>query len=319
MNGIISFVKQWTLPCAIGLGTLLYLLFAYVPALGPAAEVFGPLFDWLLPISVSFTLFVTFAKVDFHSMRPHRWHMVLLVSQLLLVGLCCVLIWTVGSGSTARKLALEAVLTCVIAPCASAAPVVTGKIGGSVNGMTTYTLISAVATSVLIPAVFPLIEIEEGLTFVEAWLVILEKVARVILLPLFLGWVVRRFVHPLHRFIMSHPNLGFYCWGFSLSITTGMTVKSIAHSDAGASFLLLVALLSLLVCVMQFALGRRIGSLFGEKICCGQGMFQKNTAMAIWVAYAYLTPIASMGAGCYVLWQNIINSYEIWEYGRKKG
>ena len=42
-------------------------------------------------------------------------------------------------------------------------------------------------------------------------------------------------------------------------------------------------------------------------------MFQKNTGMAIWVAYMYLNPVASIGAGCYVLWQNIINSYEIWE------
>jgi BASS family bile acid:Na+ symporter len=27
----------------------------------------------------------------------------------------------------------------------------------------------------------------------------------------------------------------------------------------------------------------------------------------------YLNPVASVGAGCYVLWQNIINSLEIYE------
>ena len=31
----------------------------------------------------------------------------------------------------------------------------------------------------------------------------------------------------------------------------------------------------------------------------------------------YLNPVASVGAGCYVLWQNIINSLELWEYRRK--
>ena len=45
-------------------------------------------------------------------------------------------------------------------------------------------------------------------------------------------------------------------------------------------------------------------------------MFQKNTSLAIWIAYMYLTPEASIGAGCYVLWQNIINSYELWQHRR---
>ena len=27
----------------------------------------------------------------------------------------------------------------------------------------------------------------------------------------------------------------------------------------------------------------------------------------------YLSPVASIGAGCYVLWQNIINSIELWQ------
>jgi len=31
----------------------------------------------------------------------------------------------------------------------------------------------------------------------------------------------------------------------------------------------------------------------------------------------YLNPVASVGAGCYVLWQNIINSLELWEYRKK--
>ena len=50
----------------------------------------------------------------------------------------------------------------------------------------------------------------------------------------------------------------------------------------------------------------------------GQALFQKNTALSIWVAYMYLHPVASVGAGCYVLWQNIINSIELWETRRIK-
>ena len=43
-------------------------------------------------------------------------------------------------------------------------------------------------------------------------------------------------------------------------------------------------------------------------------MFQKNTALAIWVSWLYLSPLSSVGAGCYVLWQNMINSYELWKH-----
>ena len=40
-------------------------------------------------------------------------------------------------------------------------------------------------------------------------------------------------------------------------------------------------------------------------------MGQKNTILAIWMSQAYLNPIASVGPASYVLWQNIINSYQI--------
>ena len=78
-----------------------------------------------------------------------------------------------------------------------------------------------------------------------------------------------------------------------------------------------IALLSLVLCFVLFLIGRSVGRHLGEEICSGQASFQKNTALSIWVAYTYLNPMASVGAGCYVLWQNIINSLELWEYRRK--
>ena len=54
------------------------------------------------------------------------------------------------------------------------------------------------------------------------------------------------------------------------------------------------------------------------EVNAGQALFQKNTGLSIWVAYMYLSPVASIGAGCYVLWQNIINSLEIWAARRRR-
>jgi len=40
---------------------------------------------------------------------------------------------------------------------------------------------------------------------------------------------------------------------------------------------------------------------------------QKNTVLAIWMAVTYLNPLSSVGPGSYVVWQNIINSWQLWK------
>ena len=318
IHSLLRFLKNWTLPVAIVVGTTLYLLFAFTPALAPAADVLGPILEQLLPVSIFATLFITFSKVDFHLMRLRSWHVVIIIVQLLLVGIIAGAVYALeGRGIQSAygiKLLLEAILVCVIAPCASASPVVTAKLGGDLTQMTTFVLLSSVVTSVLIPAVFPLIEPHAGATFVVAFMAILRRLAAVLLLPLVLGAIVRHWVRPLYRWFMQTPDLGFYCWAFSLSITTGITAKNIVHSQAAALMLGAIAFCTLLTSLVQFRIGRLVGRHFGEQVCTGQAMFQKNTGLAIWIAYVYLTPIASIGAGCYVLWQNIINSYELWQH-----
>ena len=324
MNGIIRFLKDWTLPVSIAVGTVSYLTFNYVPALDEAGDWLGSVFDVLFPISVFMTLFVTFCKVDFHEMRPHCWHAGILVAQLLLITVTVALAWSSDNSklltlnsqlSTLNsKLFYEALLTCIIGPSASAAPVVVGKLGGNISTMTTYTLISSLASALLIPLVFPMLEPAAGITFMAAFLIILEKVSYVLLLPLVLGWMMQHYLKRLCAWIVSMPDLSFYCWAFSLSITTGITVKNIVHSTAPIMLLGLIAVATFVLCWIQFGIGRGIGRLLGEEVNSGQALFQKNTALSIWVAYMYLNPVSSIGAGCYVLWQNIINSFELWQY-----
>ncbi len=309
---IIRFLKNWTLPVSIAAGTALYLLFRFTPQLDAAGDALSPVFDVAFPLCIFLTLFVTFAKVNFRKMRPVRWHGWLMGAQVTLVAANVGVVLAVRDNEE-QKILWESVLACVIGPCASAAPVVTGKLGGDINAMTTYTLLSSLLCALTIPAVFPMVEKVAHVTFAAAALLILRKLAVVLLLPLLLGWAVRHYVKPVHRYILRHPDLGFYTWGVALAITTGITVKNIMHAHTSPGLLPCIAAASFAVCVLHFAIGRAIGRRHGAQINCGQGMFQKNTSMAIWVSYMYLNPVASIGAGCYVLWQNIINSYEIWE------
>ena len=317
MKKIIRFLKDWTLPVAIAVGTVVYLLFYLVPFLDGAGDALGEVVDTIFPFMVFSTLFSTYCRIDFHQMRPHRWHIGVLLAQVVLVALNVWIIFRVEADPE-QKLLWESVLTCIIGPAATAAPVVTAKIGGNINTMTAYVVISAFASALMIPAAFPLLERGVSADFWEMFFIILQKLAMVLVAPLVLGWCVQHYAKRLCAWIVSIPDLSFYLWSAQLSVTSGVTVRNIVHSDAALRTLLMIAVLSLILCLALFLIGRWIGSRLGDEIDGGQASFQKNTALSIWVAYVYLNPVASVGAGCYVLWQNIINSLELWQYRRAK-
>jgi BASS family bile acid:Na+ symporter len=147
---------------------------------------------------------------------------------------------------------------------------------------------------------------------------ILYQVMALLVVPMLLAYVVKHHLRRLHRRIVSVSDLSFYLWGCSLMIVTGTTVKNIVHAEASLWLLAAIALLGLVLCVVQFAVGRFIGHYFGRTQEAGQALGQKNTAFAIWLGTTYLNPLSSVGPGCYILWQNIINSVEIWQERKNK-
>ena len=310
------FLKDWTLPVSMGTGALLYLVFAYVPQLDEAALFFDPVMEAILPMFMFLVLFVTFCKVDFHKMRPVWWHLWVSIFNLLFVGIVMALI--LGLNLKDEKLVLmEALLMCIIAPCATAAAVVTQKLGGSLEQTTTFTFLSNFITVLLVPVCFPMIEKGADISFMSAFWKILYQVVVLLVVPMLLAYVVKHTMHRLHKKIVSIKDLSFYLWGCSLMIVTGTTVKNILHAEASVLLLVVIALLGLLLCVIQFAVGRFIGHFFGRTQEAGQALGQKNTAFAIWLGITYLNPLSSVGPGCYILWQNIINSVEIWQERKK--
>ena len=315
--GIISFVKEWTLPLAMGTGAAAYGVFAFTPQLDEAGRAMSPFFATILPLFMFLVLFVTFCKVDFRQLRPVGWHVWVGVFQLLLIGVLMAL--AVGFRMSGDSLILmESVLMCVISPCATAAAVVTQKLGGSLEQMTTYTFISNFITALAVPVCFPMIEKSADMTFLSAFAKILYEVVVVLLVPMLLGYIVKHHLHRLHRHILSIRDLSYYLWACSLMIVTGTTVRNIVHADTTLALLTAIALIGLVMCVVQFAVGRYIGHYFGHTQEAGQALGQKNTAFAIWLSSTYLNPLSSVGPGCYILWQNIINSIEIWQEEKGK-
>ncbi|WP_455628184.1 transporter [Parabacteroides chinchillae] len=314
---MLKFLKNWTLPVAMLAGALGYFIFANFSFLEPTKPFVFSLIAFLTPTLIFAQLLLTFCKVDPHELMPQPWHGWLLLFQIVTCALMATFLIVVRMDEAYRDV-FEGIMVCLICPTATAAAVITGKLGGSASSLTTYTLLSNLLAAIVVPFVFPLVEPHADITFFSAFLLILSKVFPLLLFPFFLAWALRLFCPPVHRFLLSLRDAAFYLWAVALAIVTGQTVRSLVNSDADLLVEILIALGGLVTCCIQFYLGRRIGSVYKDRISAGQALGQKNTVLAIWMAYTYLNPLSSVGPGSYVLWQNIINSYQLWKKRKKE-
>ena len=260
---------------------------------------------------------LTFCKVEVRDLKPKRWHGWLILFQLLACLLMALLLVYCPMNLVYHEV-FEAAMVCLICPTATAAAVITGKLGGSASSLTTYTLLSNLLAAVTVPLVFPWVEPHADVSFLTAFLKILSKVFPLLLCPFLLAWFLRVFVPRLHAWLLGFHDAAFYLWGVALAIVSGQTVRSLVNSTAPVSVEWLIALAGLVTCCLQFYLGKRIGGHYKERISGGQALGQKNTVLAIWMAYTYLNPLASVGPGSYVLWQNIINSWQLWKKRKRE-
>lgn len=316
---MLTTVKKWALPLSLIVGTVVYLVFSRVECLSPVADTAGPFLVKSMPYVMFAILYVTFCKIKISDLKPRGWHIRLQVVRILLPVLLMAGVLAVGD-PTARLL-LEGAFVCFICPTAAAAAVVTEKLGGGVGGLATYTLIDNVTTAVLISLTFPLIEPAAGMGFGQLMLVVLGHTTSVLVLPLVLAQVSRKLLPRWTDMIRRTRNLGFYLWCFNLSVVTGVTVGNVVNDDVPPMTLTLLLLIPLGATLIQFALGKTLGRRYGESISAGQAFGQKNTVVAIWLALTFLNPLASLAPGGYVIWQNAVNSWQIWykqKYGRVK-
>ena len=309
---LLRFIKNWTLPLAMLAGTAGYFFFARIPLLAPAKPCLNGLIALLTPALIFAQLLLTFCKVEVYELKPKAWHGWLLLFQTVSCLAVAALLVCCPMKEMYREV-FEGAMVCLICPTATAAAVITGKLGGSASSLTTYTLLSNLLAAVAVPLVFPWVEPHADITFFAAFLKILSKVFPLLLLPFFIAWFLRVFVKKAHRYLLEFHDAAFYLWAVALAIVSGQTVRSLVNSDAPVFVEVLIALAGLIACCVQFYLGKRIGGHYNDRISGGQALGQKNTVLAIWMSYTYLNPLYSVGPGSYVLWQNIINSCQLWK------
>lgn len=316
-------VKKNMLPISMMSGASLYLIYHWLPE--PVHHA-GPFLSGTVavvqPLLIFAMLFLTFCRIEPRELKPHRWHWWLLLIQggsFTFLGLLTVLLSKTVSGDISSwTVLIESAMLCLICPTATAAAVVTRKLGGDVAGITTYTILINMLTAILVPAVVPLVRPMADMTFWDAFCKILAKVFPLLIMPCLCAWLVRYLMPAFHKAILSKPDLAFNIWAFALALAIAVTVKSIVHSALPLYLMLMMALVSLICCVFQFAAGHWAGSLYGhrpghhaKRTTAGQALGQKNTVFAIWMGYTFMTPETAIVGGFYSIWHNLYNSWQL--------
>ena len=307
-------------------------------------------YRWFLPLKptlpwlIFFMLFFTFCKVNPLDLRLHKWHWIVLGAQMIFsFGAYAGMLYWTGDAVLAQGL-----LMCFIMPTATAAPIIAGKMGGSIQNLTTFTLLSNFATAIIVPATFPLINPAADMTFWPAFLMILKRIAPLLLGPFFGAWAVRliyqwktkkEFVLPVKIAVVP-----FYLWVSSIIVLSAVvTQTTITNYQSQMTNILILLVGSFFACLLQFGMGKLIGywlpapskgldyqdvlinpaaapkTMAGvSSITAGQAFGQKNTSLGVWMAQTFLNPMAALGAAAYIIWQNLFNSVQLFVAAHKK-
>ena len=301
LSQFIATIKPWMLPIAMLLGVLLHSWIGYVA--------------FLSKYLIFIMLLITFCRVRLSDLHLGSYIWCLLGVQICGAVIAYLLL------SPIDPILAAGTFICIFCPTATAAPVITGMLGGSIGKVATYSLISNVAVALISPLLLSWIGTQTGvevsMSFADSIMKIGVEVMPVILGPLAVALMMQRFSPRAAEGIAHHQGLSFYIWALALIIVVGNSVSFILKEPASLiPEIVMLAIVSMIACGLQFYIGRKIGARFGDRISAAQSLGQKNTVLAIWLALTYLNPIVSIAPAAYVAWHNTVNSLQLYRHTR---
>jgi len=269
---------------------------------------FGAL-SFLIQYLLMAMLFLAFLDIEF---RPGSFH-----KGILWVVLANIVVAFAGYGIL-RPFSLDLALTAFItgiAPTAIAAPVIIGFLQGQVEFVAAAVLLGNLTVSLVLPVALPFVV--GDVVKVSIWQV-LRPVLVTMLVPLFLARASRLLPQPTQSVIRRGKAFSFALWLSALLISTAKASDFLRSDDsASAAVVLPIALISLVLCIVNFSLGAMLG---GDRFRqeSSQSLGQKNNAFVIWVALTFINPLVAMGPTFYILYHNLYNSWQIYRFERRR-
>ncbi|MBR6656217.1 MAG: transporter [Alistipes sp.] len=264
--------------------------------------------EWSGEVSTPFfifsMLFCTFCRVDIREMKPTMLHFWLMIAQLAMTFLVYYALRPLGDTLA------QGGMICALTPMAMGAMVLAGMLGAKVETMATHSLICNIAIAFIAP---PLLSAwGDGTCTVTE---ILMRVTPLLIFPFVVAQLCRWITPKIAHRIGANSMLSFYLWLGSLVVIMGKTTHFIIES--GAKHIraeILLAMVALAICLVQFGVGHLLGRKYGDKVAGAQALGQKNTVFAIWLSQSFLNPLACVAPTAYIVWQNIVNSYQIYKH-----
>ncbi|MDE6069758.1 MAG: transporter [Alistipes sp.] len=286
-------VKSIAMPLAMVVGALLC---RPVTAL---EELSGRM---ITPALIFAMLFITFCRVKLREMRFSILHVWLLLFQIT----ACTAVYFALRPFDATV--AQGAMVCILTPVAMAAVVIAGMLGANVATVATYSLVCNMAVAVVAPGVLSFAG-----TGVCTFAQIFARIAPLLILPFVAAQLCRLVVPRVAGWVGAHGQISFYLWLAALIVTIGRTTAFVIDlHDVSRSIELELAAVALVICLVQFAVGRLLGRRFGDPPAGGQSLGQKNTVLAVWMAQSFLDPISSIAPAAYIIWQNFVNSYQLY-------
>ena len=292
-------IKSIVMPLAMVVGALLC---------RPLAVVETATNNMLTPVLIAAMLFITFCRIEIRDMRLSIIHLWMLLIQFL-GSIVVYYVVTFLLGDTVG----QGAMICVLAPIAMAAVVIGGMLGANVTTMVTYSLLCNLVTAIVAP--FILHAFGNGTC---TFLGIIGRVAPTLIAPFVVAQVLRFVWRRAADWVAVRSSFSFYLWLISLVLVMGRTTAFIIDTDADIIVEVELALVALVLCLVQFKVGHMLGHALGDVVAGGQSVGQKNTILAIWMTLNFLNPIASIAPTAYIVWQNFVNSYQIYRTNHKK-
>jgi bile acid:Na+ symporter, BASS family len=276
-------------------------------ALFPQVHVFSFLIQYLLMVM----LFFAFLDIKFKLQTFQTSVLWVLLANLGVGFLSYALLISFD-----QTFALTAFMT-AIAPTAIAAPVIMSFIKGKIEYVVAAVLVTNVSSAVIIPVALPFLIDAQAHVQISVWEV-LEPVLIVMFVPLILAQLASRLPSGTREFLRKGKRSSFPIWLLNLFLISANASNFLRNEDANSlSTLLVIALIALVLCAINFGLGALLGGRQNWQEA-SQSLGQKNLSFVIWIALTFINPLVAMGPTFYILYHHLYNSWSIYQFEKRR-
>ncbi|MBR1792809.1 MAG: hypothetical protein IJ764_04135 [Bacteroidales bacterium] len=286
----------------------------------PAAIILGLIFhrevawaNFLVPYVIFCSLTINFSPADIRHLHLKRLHLWLALIQTIGSTICYFFLRMLG----VDEIICQGILIGIICPVAAAVGAISAMLGADINTVTSYTIIGNIFVPLMAAIIFSITGTQPDLTFMtSAWLILRHTIPPLVF-PILLVYVFQRWVPNVNNYLVRHRTAGFYLWALAILLTIGKTIDFVyLHGEGHWNSIGWLTISSLILCAVQFGIGKWIGHQYGDTIAGGQLLGQKNTAMGIWMANSFLNPLCSVLLAFYSVFQNAFNSWQLWHHDK---